>query len=272
MPVRPGLALVSRRRLLVGLSALALVSWPPGRRADGSAPFSRASGYRVDISLAFGVFRYSITGRVVEEIDAGAGRYRVLITGGGTGVTSRVEASGLIDGGRYRPLTMRSAHSLAGRQSWLTIAYDYDRGLVDYHAVGHTLLRGRRREVVDVVALPAGQPIDDAISASLNFATGRLDRDADGAYRTSVLRRVRPPDEGPEDVTPGAYRVEVVPLRLRVEPDPATGKLITGVNMAGWSSWARADEPARIVFSAERRIESIESRLVLGSAVRLRLT
>jgi len=138
--------------------------------------------------------------------------------------------------------------------------------------VGHTLLRGRRRQVDDVVTLPPGQIIDDAVSAGLNFAAGRLERDLDGAYRMTVLRRSRPRGEGPDDVTPGAYRVEVVPVRFQVEPEPATGKLVARVDMSGWSSWARADQPARLVFTPERRLESIETRLIWGSAVRMRLS
>jgi hypothetical protein len=209
---------------------------------------------------------------MVEEVDTSAGRYRVDITGSGAGVSTRIEARGLIEDGRYRPLALKSAHSFVGRPSSLSITYDYARGLVDYHAVGHTLLSGRRRQVDDVVALPPGQPVDDAVSAGLNFAAGRLEQDPDGAYRMAVLRRSRPPDEGPEDVTPGAYRVEVVPVRLQVEPDPLTGKLIAQVDMSGWSSWARADQPAHLVFTPERRLESIETRLIWGSAVRMRLS
>src|SRR5262249_36165910 len=178
----------------------------------------------------------------------------------------------LMHTGRHRPLDLKTAPSFVGRPSSLSITYDYARGLVDYHAVGHTLLSGRRRQVEDVVVLPPGQPVDDAVSAALNFAAGRLEKDPDGAYRMAVLRRSRPRGEGPDDVTPGAYRVEVVPVRFQVSPDPGTGKLIARIDMSGWSSWARADQPARPVFPAERRLESIESRLIWGSTVRMRLS
>jgi hypothetical protein len=160
---------------------------------------------------------------------------------------------------------------LAGRESWLAITYDYGRGLVDYRAVGHTLLLGRRRQVDDVVPLPAGRLVDDAVSAGLNLAAGHLERDASGTYQMSILRRSRPPGEGPDDVTPGAYRVEVVPVRFRVEPDSRTGKLRAQVDMSGWSSWARPDQPAQLVFTPDRRLESIEARLLLGSTVTMRL-
>jgi hypothetical protein len=88
----------------------------------------------------------------------------------------------------------------------------------------------------------------------------------------TFLRRTRPPGEGPDDVTPGAYRIQVVPARLRVEPDLPAGKLVAQVDMSGWSSWARADQPARLVFASDRRLESIETRLMYGSTVRMRLT
>ena len=263
---------LSRRAVLLGLGSLALGLTRPARRAAATTLAPRTFDYRVDISMLFNLVRYSVGGSMVEEVDTQAGRYRVLITGSGTGVTSRIEARGLIDGGRYRPLELKSAHSFVGRPSSLSITYDYDRGLVDYHAVGHTLLSGRRRQVDDVVVLPPDRPVDDAVSAGLNFAAGRLEQDPDGAYRMTVLRRSRPRGEGPDDVSPGAYRVEVVPVRFQVSPDPGTGKLIARIDMSGWSSWARADQPARLVFTAERRLESIESRLIWGSTVRMRLS
>jgi hypothetical protein len=265
----PGL---SRRAVLVGLGSLALGLFLPRRPAVAGSLAARSFEYRVDISMLYALLRYSVGGSMVEEVDTSAGRYRVLITGSGTGVSSRIEARGLIDNGRYRPLELKSSHSFVGRPSSLSITYDYTRGLVDYHAVGHTLISGRRRQVDDVVTLPPDQPVDDAVSAGFNFAAGRLEQAPDGAYRMFVLRRTRPKGEGPDDVTPGAYRVEVVPVRFQVEPDPATGKLIAQMDMSGWSSWARADQPARLVFTAERRLESIETRLMWGSAVRMRLS
>ena len=264
--------ILSRRAALLGLGSLVLGLAHPTRRAAATPAATRTFDYRVDISMLFDLLRYFVGGTMVEEVDAHAGHYRVLISGSGAGVSTRIEARGLIDNGRYRPLELKSAHSFVGRPSSLSITYDYSRGLVDYHAVGHTLLSGRRRQVDDVVVLPPGQPVDDAVSAALNFAAGRLEKDPDGAYRMAVLRRSRPRGEGPDDVTPGAYRVEVVPVRFQVAPDPGTGKLIARIDMTGWSSWARADQPARLVFTAERRLESIESRLIWGSAVRMRLS
>src|SRR4029434_10316142 len=182
---------LSRLAVPLALGSLVLSLALPTRRAAANLPADRTFDYRVDISMLFDLLRYSVGGTMGEEVDAGAGRYRVLITGSGTGVATRIEARGLIDNGRYRPLELKSAHSIAGRPSSLSITYDYPCGLVDYHAVGHTLLRGRRRQVDDVVVLPPGQPVDDAVSAGLNFAAGRLEQDPDRAYRMSVLRRPR---------------------------------------------------------------------------------
>jgi hypothetical protein len=263
---------LSRRAVLLGLGSLVLSLSLPARRAAAASLAARTFDYRVDVSMLFDLLRFSVGGSMVEEVDARAGRYRVLITGSGTGVSTRIEAQGLIDSGRYRPLELSSAHSFMGRPSSLSINYDYARGLADYHAVGHTLLSGRRRQVDDVVALPPGRPVDDAVSASLNFAAGRLEQDPDGAYGMAVLRRSRPKGEGPDDVTPGAYRVEIVPVRFQVEPVSGTGKLVARMDMSGWSSWARADQPVRLVFTPERRLESIESRLIWGSTVRMRLS
>ena len=263
---------LSRRAVLLGLGSLALSVALPLRGVAAATLAARSFDYRVDISMLYALLRYSVGGSMVEEIDTAAGRYRVLITGSGTGVTTRIHAQGLIDNGRFRPLALNSAHSFLGRPSTLSITYDYARGLVDYHALGHTLISGRRRQVDDVVVLPADQPVDDAVSAGFNFAAGRLAQDPDGAYRMNVLRRSRPPGEGPDDVTPGVYRVQVVPVHFRVERDRATGKLIGQLDMSGWSSWSRADQPARLVFTPERRLESIESRLIWGSAVRMRLS
>src|SRR5262245_1653760 len=128
---------LSRRVVILGLGSLVLGLGLPTRRAAAATPAPRTFGYRVDISMLFDLLRYSVDGSMVEEVDTGAGRYRVLITGSGTGVTTRIEARGLIDNGRYRPLEMNSAHSFVGRESTLSISYDYARGLVDYHAVGH---------------------------------------------------------------------------------------------------------------------------------------
>src|SRR5262249_24517343 len=116
---------LSRRAVLVGLGSLALSLALPIGPVAAATLAARTFAYRVDIAMRYALLRYSVGGSMVEEIDANAGRYRVLITGSGTGVSSRIEAKGLIDNGRYRPLELKSAHSFLGRPSTLSITYDY---------------------------------------------------------------------------------------------------------------------------------------------------
>ena len=67
------------------------------------------------------------------------------------------------------------------------------------------------------------------------------------------------------------YRAEFIPLVLKVGPDPESGKPTARFDMRGFSSWAREDRPARIVFAPDRRPELIESSLILGTSVTIRL-
>ena len=85
-----------------------------------------------------------------------------------------------------------------------------------------------------------------------------------GLFRYSVT--------GSMGVSPAGYRVEVVPVSLGMEPDASTGGLTARTDVSGWSSWARPDQPARFVFTADRRLESLEARLQFGSTIRMRFT
>src|SRR5262249_4352673 len=86
------------------------------------------------------------------------------------------------------PPTRHSTSTIRGRPSTLDLHYDYDKGTVEYHSVGHTFFLGRRRQVDDVLKLPTDRPLDDLLSAELNFAAEKLDRDPDGTYRTYIVR------------------------------------------------------------------------------------
>jgi hypothetical protein len=138
--------------------------------------------------------------------------------------------------------------------------------------VTHTLLLGRRRQVDDTLALPAGRHVDDLISAELNFAANTLDRDGDGTYSTWVMRRARADNEGPDDVSPDGYRAELVPLRFRPSPEGPTGRLTALVDITRFSSWARPDAPARVTFAPDRQLESVQSALILGTTLSVRVT
>jgi hypothetical protein len=261
--------LLTRRQFLTGLPAglLLMHGWAHGLESGRAV-----LGYQLDLSILFNVLTLSLTGTVVQEIDQQAGRYRVTMEGTGTAISTRTEAAGIIRDGRFMPLESRSVHLFRGRQNTSTTTYDYERRQVELHAVTHTLLLGRRRQVDGVLRLPPGRHVDDLVSGELNFAAGKLERDESGMYHTLVVRRARPENEGPDDVSPDGYRVELVPLRFRPRPDPATGRLTALVDITRFSSWARADEPARITFAPDRRLESVQSSLILGTRLSVRVT
>src|SRR5262245_38584948 len=126
----------------------------------------------------------------------------------------------------------------------------------------------RRLRVAEDVLTLGGEHVDDAISAVLNYADGQWPADADGRFRTRLIRRRRPANEGPDDVDK-TYRAEFLPFVLKVDVDRETGKPTAVFDMSGFSSWARADRPARIVFGADRRPELIASSLILGTSIKI---
>jgi hypothetical protein len=150
------------------------------------------------------------------------------------------------------------------------VTYDYERRLVEYHARGETFIMRRLRVVDDVVPLPVGVTIDDAISASLNFRDGRWTPHRDGRLQTYVVRRRRSDNEGPDDVAQ-SYRAELVPLELKIEPEPETHKQSALLDLSRFSSWARENRPARIVFDDQRRPLLITGSMILGTSVTIRL-
>ncbi len=258
---------LSRRRFLT-LSLLSL-ALPRSVSGDVKGPVDRP--YEVDVSVLFNLMSFAIKGRVQEEIDHAAGRYRVTLTGQGSGVSTRTTGAGIIQDGRYKPTEILSVHTVRGRENRTALTYDYQRGLVDYHSVSYTLFLGRRRQADDVVKLAPGQHVDDVFSAELNFAADKLDRDPDGAYRITVVRRARPANEGPDDVSADGYRAELATARLHATHETATGRLTARLDLTGFSSWARATQPARLAFGADRHLASVESPLMLGTSFTLRL-
>jgi hypothetical protein len=259
--------LLSRRDLLLAPLALLALSRPAQARGEVRNVFA----YGVDVSVLFDLITFEIGGTVAEQIDYPAGRYQVTIAGEGAGVSSRTEASGVIRDDGFMPVETTSFHTLRGRENRLTLRFDYGRRVAEYHGVSHTLLLGRRRQVDDVIPLEPGERVDDLISASLNFAANRLPLEPDGTYRTAVVRRARPRNEGPDDISPTGYRAEIVPLRFRPVKDPGTGRLTALLDLTRFSSWARPGKPARVVFGPDRRLVSIESSLILGTRFHVRL-
>jgi len=263
-PIGP---VVSRRQFL----ALPVLSLALGRPAPAEAAGRLDRTYQADVGVLFNLLTFALKGTIVEEIDRTAGRYQVAMTGQGVGVTARTEGAGIIQDGRFKPTALSSAFTVRGRENRTSLVYDYERGLIEYHSVSYTFFLGRRRHAEDVVRLSPGQHVDDLFSAELNFAADKLDRDPDGAHRITVVRRARPANEGPDDVSPsGSYRAELKTVRFHAAPDAASGRLTARLDLTGFSSWARPAQPARIAFGPDRHLESVESSLMLGTTFTFR--
>jgi hypothetical protein len=261
----------TRRAFLAGPLPLLLIPRLVWAQTQARNPQRRTHEFAVDVGVMWDLFTFALTGTVVEEIDHGAGRYRMVLTGEGSGVTAHTETTGLIREGRFAPVETHSRSTVRGREGTLSLLYDYDRGTVEYHSVGHTFFLGRRRQVDDTLKLPAGQRVDDLLSAELNLAANKLEQEPDGTYRTLIVRRSRAENEGPDDVSPSGYRAELVPLRFRLTPDAVTGRLNALIDITGFSSWARRNEPARVTFTSDRRLETVQSKLILGTTLKVRV-
>jgi hypothetical protein len=235
-----------------------------------AGPVSRRSAFAAEVSILYQMLSFQLKGDVQESVDLAAGRYDVRVNGRGDGVANRIESSGVLGEGRWVPLRSASWFEVRGRESRVNVTYDYGRRLVEYHARGETFLTRRLRVVDDVVTLPVGMTVDDAVSALLNFRDGRWMPGADGRLQTHVVRRRRSENEGSDDVV-GTYRAELVPLDLRVEPEPETRKPSALIDLSRFSSWAREERPARIVFDDERRPTLITGTMILGTSVTIRL-
>jgi hypothetical protein len=259
--------LLSRRCFLAAPLLAAAVPW-----VSEAAPRGRTvRAYEANVGVLFDLLTFTLAGQVITEIDPGRGQYRVTMNGSGPGVTARTEATGVIRGKRYLPIETRSSHTLRGRENRLALSYDHDRGFVEYHVVSYTFWLGRRRQVDDLVRLAPGQHVDDLISAELNFAANALDVEPDGAFRTTVVRRARPADEGPDDISPSGYHAELATLRFHAVPEAATGRLTALVDLTGFSSWARAAHPAQVAFGSDRHLETVRTTLILGTTFSLSL-
>jgi len=229
----------------------------------------RKADYAADVAILYGAFTLHLAGTMDEIIDRAAGRYDVTISGEGARIANRIQSQGVLRNGRWAPLRTTSWFQVVGRESRTTLVYDYGAGTADYRFRGETFLMRRLRVAEDVLAL-SDEHVDDAISAVLNYADGRWPADADGRFRTRLIRRRRPANEGPDDVDK-TYRAEFLPFVLKVDVDRETGKPTALFDLSGFSSWAREDRPARIVFGADRRPELIASSLILGTSITIHL-
>ena len=258
---------LSRRDLLTLAAALLLA--PAGRLAAAEST-ARRGKFAADINVLYRVLSFHMEGEVEESVDREAGRYEVRLTGQGSGISNRIESSGVLREGRWAPARSASWFEIQGRESRTRIVYDYQRRSVEYHAHGETFFLRRMRVVDDVVALPEGVIIDDAVSAALNYRDGFWRAQPDGNLHSHIVRRRHSPGEGPDDVA-ASYRAEIIPLELKMAPDPETNKPSALLDLTRFSSWARENRPARIVFDDERRPALITGSMILGSSVTIRL-
>jgi len=259
---------LSRRAFLAApVSLLLLPRAVPAALSGAPQP----QGFTVDVGILFDMINFALKGTVTRDIDEGAGRYRITLDGEGDKISLHTEANGMIRQGRFMPVQLHSTSTIRGRDGRLDLLYDHDKGTVEYHSVGHTFFLGRRRQVDDVLKLPADRPVDDFLSAELNFAADKLDRDPDGTYRTHIVRRSRPENEGPDDVSPSGYRAELIPLRFQVVADETSRRLRAQIDITGFSSWARRNQPAQVTFGPDRHLESVQSKLMLGTTFKARV-
>ena len=215
------------------------------------------------------MFSLRLAGTIDEAVDRAAGRYDVTVHGEGGSIANRIEGHGLLRDGRWCPTKSTSWFQVVGREARTELTYDWSARTAEYHYRGETFLLRRLRVADDVLPLTPG-PVDDAISAILNYADGRWTPEPDGSFRTRVVRRRRPANEGPDDVA-SVYRAELLPVALKIGPDPESRKPTALFDMRGFLSWAREDRPARIVFGADRRPELIASSLILGTSITIHL-
>jgi len=247
---------------------LALLAAPA--RLLAGEPASRPNDYAVDIGILYRLLTFHLDGTFEERVDEAAGRYEITAVGKGSSIANRIESAGVLRDGRWTPVRSSTRFEIHERVSQTRLAYDHERHRVDYHARGETFFLRRLRVVDDVLALPEGLHVDDAMSALLNYREGRWTPDADGRLRTNVVRRRRADDEGPDDVA-ASYRGEIVPLELTLTADPASRAPAALIDFSRFTAWARANQPARIQFDQERRPKLITGPLILGSSVSIRL-
>jgi hypothetical protein len=254
------------RREFLGL-VLALAGAPLGRVA---AVELRQGSFSAELEILYGFLTFQLSGTIEESVDRLAGRYEVRIRGHGSGVTNAADCQGLLRDGRWVPLSTRSELVVHERESRLDVSYDWARRQVDYRSRTETFFLRRLRVADDRLTVPDGLRVDDVVSAALNFADRRWLPEPDGTLRTHVVRRHRPKGEGAEDAR-GRYGAELVPFGLRVVSDPETRRPTALFDLTRFSSWAREDRPARIVFGPDRRPEAITSSLMLGTSVTIRI-
>ncbi|MBI2216015.1 MAG: hypothetical protein HYU51_01840 [Candidatus Rokubacteria bacterium] len=257
---------LGRRQFLTLPLALLLAPWG----AVAAETVTRRGLYAVDVGILYGLLTFRLNGTIDESLDRDAGRYEVSAVGEGSGIANRVDSNGRLAGGRWAPLRTTSWFQVRGRESRSDVIYDYAHRTIEYHFRGETFFLRRVRIVDDRLPIPDGVHVDDVLSAFFNLVGGDWTPRADGVHQTWVVRRRKRDAEGPDDVDPQP-RAELAPLELKLETDATIGKRVASFDMTRFSSWARQDRPARIVFRDDGRPETITSSMILGSSVTIRL-
>ena len=259
-----------RRRFL----ALALLSLarPLSATADAKGLVTRT--YEVEVSVLFNLLTFAVKGTIAEEIDAAAGRYRVTLTGAGTGVSTRTTGQGIIQDGRFKPAELESVHVVRGRENRTSLKYDYRPWprrvpLGQLHAAPRAPPSGRRRRRRWPRAstwTTSSRP--SSISPPTSSTATRTARTA-----SRWCGGRGPPTRGRTTSRRDGYRAELataaLPRRARRRPrDDLTARL----DLTGFSSWARRDSARpRDVRSGPAPRVACESPLMLGTNFVLRL-
>lgn len=259
----------SRRQFLTLLGLLPLPFLLPRSIGVASGIQPRKGGYAAEVGLLYDTITFKFGGTVEEVVDRQAGRYEVRVAGEGDGIANRVESVGHRRDGRWVPDRATSWFQVKGRESRSEILYDWTARRISYKFRGETFFLRRLRVVEDTLTIPVGARVDDVITVVFNYADGVWPADADGKYRTHVVRRGKKDNEGSDDIDPNA-RAELAPFELKVDRDKDTGKPVATFDMTRFSSWARRDRPGKIVFNGDRRPEMVSSSLMLGTSVLIR--
>jgi hypothetical protein len=239
------------------------------RPVGGAFGEARYRHYTAEVDILHSLLTFRLPGTVEERVDRVAGRYDVKVDGRGSRIDNHLQATGRLIDGRWTPLRSISTFHVAGRESRSEMIYDWERRVVEVHSRAETFLLRRTRSVEDTLSVPPGRHVDDAISALLNYADAQWPA-TDGRFETWIVRRRRTEGEGPDEAQ-GRYGAELVPFALTVTTD-AAGHAEAHIDMTRFSSWARPDRPARMVFGADRRPAMIASSLILGTSITIRFS
>ena len=253
--------LLSRRQLLAALPLGLLFGL---RRAQALEDGRSAFGYQLDLTVLFSFLTLSLSGTAVQEIDRRAGKYRVTMDGQGTGISTRTEATGIIRNGRFKPVETKASIHFRNRENTLhhQLRLHPPAGRYSTRSPTPFCSGGGARSTTcwHPRGPPRGRP--DLGRAQLRRRHARAG--PDGTYQT-YGRAPRPARQRRAGRClarrlPRRAGTAALPGRARRGHRPADARSSTS---RGFSSWARAGQPARVTFAPDRHLES---RPVLADA------